>query len=384
MSTTYLDPISVPKLELSLQFNRATIEENSGQIIETDLYAEIDQNYRHQMAINTFTSTKINKSIEIVTIEKRTDVTMNRKNVGIELEERVVYDILSRGYEHVMITIIQTRNDLERLVERKPDLVFSGIKYFNFNDCVDNQSEEIWLSNYLDKHGISYISSNKEALNNEYNKENAKHIIQQAKISTAKFFTTQPDENMTEESIDIEYPLFLKPITGGDSRGIDKDSLVFNFESFKKKVLDIYEHQNSRTMVETYLSGKEYSVGIIENRSKGTLRAMPIEIIACKNKNGHRILDYNVKKNDTEKVIAVTDKKIHDALSSLAKDAFRALSGKSIGRIDIKMDYNGIPNFIEANFMPGLRRGYFYQGFYLNENMTHDEMILAIADAALS
>jgi D-alanine-D-alanine ligase len=137
-------------------------------------------------------------------------------------------------------------------------------------------------------------------------------------------------------------------------------------------------------LVETYLSGKEYSVGIFEDSIDGTLRAMPIEIIVKENKDGHRILDYNVKKNDEEKVIPVTDIKIFKKLSKLAKDSFKALGGKSLGRIDIRMDHRGIPHFMEANLMPGLRKGYFYRSCVLNLDMSYEDMIFSIANTGLS
>ena len=161
-----------------------------------------------------------------------------------------------------------------------------------------------------------------------------------------------PGKHSNELSIPIKFPVFIKPVTGGDSRGIDLNSIAYDFESFKAKVLDIKIKQNSPSLVETYLSGKEYSVGIFEDSIDGTLRAMPIEIIVKENKDGHRILDYNVKKNDEEKVIPVTDIKIFKKLSKLAKDSFKALGGKSLGRIDIRMDHRGIPHFMEANLMP--------------------------------
>ena len=41
--------------------------------------------------------------------------------------------------------------------------------------------------------------------------------------------------------------------------GVDKNSIVFNFEDFTSKVLDIKTKQNSPSLVETYLAGKEYS-----------------------------------------------------------------------------------------------------------------------------
>ena len=111
---------------------------------------------------------------------------------------------------------------------------------------------------------------------------------------------------------------------------------------------------------------------------------MPVQIIVKKNTNGHRILDFNVKKDDEEKVIAVTDTKIFKKISKLAKEAFKALGGKSLGRIDIKMNERGVPHFMEANLMPGLRKGYFYRSCLLNLDMNYDDMILNIANTGLS
>ena len=56
---------------------------------------------------------------------------------------------------------------------------------------------------------------------------------------------------------------------------------------------------------ETYLSGKEYSVAILEDSVTGNIKAMPIEIIVPKNNNGHCILDYDIKKLDEEKVLMI-------------------------------------------------------------------------------
>ena len=231
---------------------------------------------------------------------------------------------------------------------------------------------------------IPYIASSKAALDNESDKNRAKKIMQKNNIRTADFFITNPGEYLKESSIPIKFPLFIKPITGGDSRGINKNSLVFNFKDFTAKVLDIKLKQNSPSLVETYLAGKEYSVGIFEDSTDGSLRAMPIEIIVKKNINGHCILDFDVKIDDEEKVIPVTDAKIFKKLSRLAKEAFKALGGKSLGRIDIKMNDQGIPHFMEANLMPGLRKGYFYRSCLLNLNMNYEDMIFSIANTGLS
>ncbi len=327
---------------------------------------------------NNIIPIKINKTIEIVVVPNLGPKNSHQDNVGIVIEEKIVLRILSKRYKNVSITEINSEEDLEALVKRKPDLVFSGVKYFFFNN------RNIWLNDYLEMFEIPYIASSKAALDNESDKNRAKKIMQKNNIRTADFFITNPGEYLIESSIPISFPLFIKPVTGGDSRGIDKNSIVFNFESFTAKVLDIKIKQNSPSLVETYLAGKEYSVGIFEDSIDGTLRAMPIEIIVKENVDGHCILDFNVKKNDEESVIAVSDVVVFDKLSKLAKDSFKALGGKSLGRIDIKMDHLGVPHFIEANLMPGLRKGYFYRSCVLNLDMSYEDMIFSIANTGLS
>ena len=302
----------------------------------------------------------------------------HQDNVGIIIEEARILKILSKRYKKVVVTKIIKKKDLDSLLKRKPDLVFSGVKYFNFNN------KKLWLNDYLEAYNIPYIASSKAALDNESDKNKAKKLIIKAKVKTADFFITTPEEHQSASSIPISFPLFIKPIRGGDSRGIDSNSIVYNYTSFKKKVLEIKNKYNLSSLVETYLSGREYSVGIFQDSIDGSLRAMPVEIIIKKNINGHCILDFNVKKNDEETVIAVTDIKIFNKLSKLAKNSFKALGAKSLGRIDIKMNHLGVPYFMEANLMPGLRTGYFYRSCMLNLDMNYDDMIYRIANTGLS
>ena len=323
-------------------------------------------------------SIKVDKTIEILIVPNPKGKNAHQDNVGIILEENTILKILSKRYKKVSITNIKNKKDLQKLVKRKPDLVFSGVKYFLFG------KEKIWLNNYLEIYKIPYIASSKSALDNESDKNKAKKIIRLAKIKTADFFTTYPNEHLNTKTIPISFPLFIKPIKGGDSRGIDSNSIVHNFDSFKKKVLEIKKNHNLTSIAETYLTGREYSVGILEDSISGILRALPVEIIVKKDINGHSILDFNIKKNDEEKVIAVKDIKIFNKISKLAKESFKALGGKSLGRIDIKMNSQGTPCFMEANLMPGLRKGDFYRACVLNLGMTYEDMIFTIANTGLS
>lgn len=318
------------------------------------------------------------EAIEIITLGGIDGIVPVPDNIGIELDHELILKILSTRYANVTITAIHTQADLNCLATRKPDLVFSGVKFFNFDNG------ELWLNDFLDKHNIAYMASNRASLNSEFDKACAKVIMQGAGVTTAGFFVTRPGLHGDVSSIPLTFPLFVKPVQGGDSAGVDAASVVHDFEAFEFKVQSIYDEQNSDALVETYLNGREYSVGILQDPKSVDLRAMPIEIIAAPNENGDRILDYDTKKLDMETVEAVTDKAVHAKLAAVAKAAFKALNGRLLGRIDIKMDCHGVPHFVEANLMPGLSRGYFYRACMLNLQMSYEEMILTIAGNGLT
>lgn len=317
------------------------------------------------------------KSIEIITVPKSKAPNKYQKNVGIILEEKLIFDLLSKKYQDVKISEISTKSDLKHVLLRHPDLVFSGVKYFDFGEG------KTWLNDHLDQNGIAYMASSRQALEREADKSHAKNIVRKAGIQTARYFTAVPGQYATEASMPIAFPLFLKPVTGGDSRGVDEFSYVPDFAHFEAKVAKIYSRQNNIALAETYLTGREFTVGVLQDRTTGQCTTMPIEIIASKNQHGHRILDFDIKRNDTEQVAAVSNALLRKQLSTMAQTAFEALGGKSLGRIDIKMDGNNVLHFIEANLMPGLGKGYFYRSCLLNLNMSYEQMILRIASNGL-
>ena len=73
---------------------------------------------------------KIDKSIEIVIVPNLGDVNAHQDNVGIILEEEKILKILSKRYKMFQLQRVNSEEDLEKLVIRKPDLVFSVLNIF--------------------------------------------------------------------------------------------------------------------------------------------------------------------------------------------------------------------------------------------------------------
>ncbi len=296
-----------------------------------------------------------------------------------------LYETLSRHYAKVKISIIHDLKELNELAINNPDLVFSGIKYLGFDEYTIKRDsiKKIWFSEFLDKHNILYTGSPKEAIEFEFDKSKAKRTVQDHGIKTASFFVAKPNQFKKDE-IPLFFPLFVKPLFEGDSRGIDSNSLVRNYKEYQEKVKAIFENQNTVSLVEKYLSGKEYTVAILQDFKNNSYQIHPIEILAQENSKGDRILGFGDKIADREQSFEIEDKNIKNMVSKLAIDSFKALGAKGYGRIDIKMDERGVPYFLEANLIPGLGYGYFYRCYNLNTGLIHEQMILDIVENAFA
>jgi len=302
--------------------------------------------------------------------------SMNRKSAEL------IHAALKKQYADVGITTVDSIRDLDALAASQPDLVFIGMKRLPAPDSAD----DIWLSEYFAARNIAYTGSPHLAVELELNKQRAKTVIRRAGLPTAPFFTTLPGEYIDAESLPLEFPLFIKPIKAGGGEGIASDSVVHSHKDFKQKVADIYTNFHSASLVEQYLTGREFSVAILGNIEDNQL-IMPIEIITEVNSSGDRILSHQVKIADSELILPVTDILLRKTLVTLARSMFLALGARELGRIDIRMDASGEGQFLEANLVPGMSDtagGYLWQAYRHSQGMSHESMILRIAEIGLN
>lgn len=324
-----------------------------------------------------FTMTKIQKRIEIVRSTRNGLSSMNHKTaLGIKA-------ILEGAYETVGITIIDCLADIDKLVAKQPDLAFMGCKYVPKNNGAGTiYGSKIWITDYLEKHGIAYTGSNHAAQEFARDKVRAKDLVTANDIKTSAFHIVGRNQKITANDITLNYPIFVKPPNRGNGAGIDDASFAYDFEALQKKVNELAHEQGSDSLLEEYLPGREFTVAVIGNKNNDDMLVMPLELISEKNEQGHRILGKREKLNDKEQVLLIPDKIIKQSVCDLALNVFHALGASNYGRIDIRMDSMGVPHFLEANLLPGLGGGYFERALKMNQGFDYDTVILRIADVA--
>jgi D-alanine-D-alanine ligase len=323
--------------------------------------------------------TKINKHIEIVSSSESSLSSMSKKS------RDAVLRILAKHYAKVGITIINNLSDLEALVESEPDLVFLGMESIPADQVLGSlDTNKIWLSEYLDEHDIAYTGSSQAAHELGRDKSAAKQCVHDAGLETSPFFVIRHNRQFNE--VPLAFPIFIKPTNRGGGLGIDCNSVAHNFEQLRSKVRSISVNLQSDSLLEEYLPGREFSVAILKDENSAEYLAMPLELITPPDKNGESFLSEEVKSLNNERVLVVTDEIIKTKVTSLAIDVFTALGGRDYGRIDIRLDKKGVPQFLEANLIPSLISGYgsFPKACLMNAGIGYEPMILGIVRLGLA
>ena len=114
-------------------------------------------------------------------------------------------------------------------------------------------------------------------------------------------------------------------------------------------------------LVEEYIDGKEFTVGIFGN-GKDIYVFPPMEICYIKKDIQYNIYSYDVKRNYKEyisyKCPADIPKEIETEIINMAKKIYEVLSCRDFARIDFRLSRDGELYFIEINPLPGLAPGY--------------------------
>jgi len=291
-----------------------------------------------------------------------------------------VLNVIAREGHIVRVAVCETKDDLDNVVQREPDLVILAVKYISFKS-----EEDIWLTDYFSENNINYMGSLRETLKFDSNKLLAKAYLRSKGIKTANYFIATPGEYKCEADLPVKFPLFLKPMDAANGNGVDDLSFVDNFSSFESKVLSLYELFDLPVLVEEYLDGREFTVAILNTLHEGLI-VSPIEIVPPESTGGLRILGQKVKTEDSEELKEIMDIVLKKRISRLAVDAFINLGGRDFGRVDIKSRKNGDCYFLEANLVPGMTEGssYFPKACEIDGGYTYDKVVSLLLEKGLS
>jgi D-alanine-D-alanine ligase len=275
------------------------------------------------------------------------------------------------------------RIDRENAVDVILELV-QGRYEMAINLCEDisgNNLHEPNIPALLELIGIEYTGSGPLALGISCYKDRSKHMLKGAGLKTPAFFVT--DHEM--EKTPIDFPLIVKPQHEDASIGIHHDSVVYDIEHLNHKLEFIREVLKQPSIVEQYIDGREFNVGLIGNPAE----VLPIAEIDFEGlPEGHaRICSYEAKWHygsifdmGTRPFFPELPSRLKQAVTNAAIRAYELFQCRDYARVDMRIDQKGVPYLLEVNCNPDVSPGAgFFRAFSLNGRSYADFVAMLIS-----
>jgi D-alanine-D-alanine ligase len=200
-------------------------------------------------------------------------------------------------------------------------------------------------------------------------------------IPTPDFWTVAKADDV--QHIDASFPLFAKPVAEGTGKGITAASKIMNrtqLVAMCRKMLELYRQP---VLVETFLPGREFTVGILGTGERAT--PLGVVEILLNDKAEPDVYSYNNKENYENRVeYRLIEDSAAKKASEVALKAYKGLGCRDAGRIDLRMDAHGQPNFIEINPLAGLHPKHSDLCIIARKTgMSYEKLISAIMASAL-
>ena len=231
------------------------------------------------------------------------------------------------------------------------DALASGKRWdivFNIAEGLYGDGRESVVPAVLDQYKIPYIFSGPVIMGLSLNKHLAKLVVASAGVPVSPGCLISELKDL--EKCTLNYPLFVKPVSEGTGKGITSKSLVNTQEELAGMVGWILTEFSQPALVEEYLPGREFTVGIV-GYGEEAVAIGGMEVICADN------LPYSVEVKENYQNYCKykpLDADITDECKAVALSAWKALNAADAGRIDLKADRYGKICFIEANPLAGL------------------------------
>ena len=253
------------------------------------------------------------------------------------------------------VTLVEANNDAYlKLKELKPDIVF------NFAEGLIGVNRESHMPAMLEMLQLPYSGSDALTLGICLDKSRAKEILTYHKIPNAKFLVANRMEDI--QNANFDFPLIVKPISEGSSKGIFSSSFVKNTKELKDEVSRILLSYNQPALIEEFLPGREFTVAVLGNGEDTQVLPIieiryedfPQDVVPLYSYEAKWILDTKENNFDVFECPARLDSNLEMKIKETVLRTYNVLRCKDWSRIDIRLDKNGIPNIIEINPLPGI------------------------------
>jgi D-alanine-D-alanine ligase len=274
------------------------------------------------------------------------------------------------------------RELLDKLDDKRPDLVFNLCERF-----ADNDDYELHVTAVLAMLGQPFTGTGPGAMALRQDKAVTKKLLKFHDISYPNFSTFA--KHNLEFAGKMHFPLFVKPLRGDTSLGIDDSSVVTDYARLIEKVSFIQTQLKVPALVEEYIEGREFYVGVLGNDPMEVLPVMELDFSKLPGQY-QRIYGREAKSEANSpqyraiNAVVATEltPEVRARITQAGREAAYALKIQDYARVDIRLAPSGQPMVVEVNANPYLERTSAFALAALQAGMGYSTLINRIVETA--
>jgi D-alanine-D-alanine ligase len=261
----------------------------------------------------------------------------------------------------------------QKLRDARPDIVF------NIAEGLNGVNREAHVPAICEFYGIPYSASDPFTLSLCLDKARTKEVLSHHRVPTAAFTvvrasweagTGNGERRLRASSSEqhrfpvpgSRFPVFVKPIHEGSSKGITESNYCETPSQLNAQVEFLLERYNQPVLIEEYLPGAEFTCAVLGNGDDARVlpivgmnfEALPDGALPVYGFEAKWIWDRPEKPLEIFECPARITEELRSAIEDVVLRAYRVLGCRDWSRIDVRLDATGKPNVVEVNPLPGI------------------------------
>jgi D-alanine-D-alanine ligase len=264
-----------------------------------------------------------------------------------------------------VIRLEATQEFPERLRDERPDIVF------NIAEGLHGTNREAHVPAICEFFDVPYSGSDPFTLALCLHKAKTKDFLTAHGIPSAPYVLIESrpalerllgNENPRFPIPSSRFPLFVKPVQEGSSKGITERNFVRTPNELDAQVQHLLDTYAQPVIVETFLPGAEFTCGVIGNGIGARVlpivgmnfRSLPDGAIPIYGYEAKWLWDVPSDPLDIFECPAAIDPALRLRIEDVVLRAYHVLGCRDWSRIDVRLDAAGVPNIVEVNPLPGI------------------------------
>jgi D-alanine-D-alanine ligase len=307
---------------------------------------------------------------EIYVWKTEYDVVTTLRGIGHEVHPLGVHDEL---------TPVRTA-----ITEWKPHLVYNLLEEFHGLAEFDQH-----VVSYLELMQVRYTGCNPRGLVLARDKALSKQLLVYHRIRVPSF-TVFPRGRRARRPRGLDFPLIVKSLTEDASLGISQASIVDSEEKLAERVRFVHERSGTAAIVEQFIGGREFYVGMIGNKRlkvlpvwELTFEDMPPGSAAIATARVKHDPEYQHKHGIYQQPAEGLPPALAAHIVKISKRIYRILQLDGYARIDYRLSPEGGLYFLEANPNPEIAEREEFASAAQAAGISYPELLQKILDLGL-